>query len=412
MDTPTPAEHDFGRPAERRIAVRVTPDAQRHLRAGHPWVFDRSITSVSHDGAPGDLAVVFDRQRRFMAIGLWDPRSPIRVRVLHHGAPTPIDEAFWEARVAAAVEHRRSLLADGATTGYRLVHGENDGFGGLVADVYDDTLVVKVYSEAWFPHLRSLLPPLLAAGAASRAVLRLGRLVARHAPDGVTDGTTLHGTPPSAPITFLEHGLAFGADVVTGNKTGHFLDQRHNRHAVAGFADGARVLDVFSSNGGFSVHALAGGARSALAIDASSGALSAATANVNRNRSRIDGSFSTRHGDAFDVLADLGRSRALFDVVVVDPPSFAARAGAVPAAVAAYGRLTRLAAAVVAPDGHLVQASCSSRVSSDELVGAVVGQLGTERRPFEIAGVTGHDVDHPVRFPEGAYLKAVFVRLG
>src|SRR5690606_22365016 len=129
----------------------------RRVRAGTPWVYDVSITSASHDGAPGDLAVVFDERRRFAAIGLWDPTSPIRVEVLHHGDPVPLDRAWWAGRIATALDRRAALAADGATTAYRCVHGENDGLPGLVVDRYSQVLVVKLYTPAWFPHLATLV---------------------------------------------------------------------------------------------------------------------------------------------------------------------------------------------------------------------------------------------------------------
>jgi 23S rRNA (cytosine1962-C5)-methyltransferase len=129
---------------ERRIAVRVTPDALRQVRGGSPWVYDGSIVSVSHDGAPGDLAVIFDDRRKFAAIGLWDPDSPIRIKVLHRGDPTAIDGAWWRNRLADAFDRRAALTADAMMTGYRCVHGENDGLPGLVVDRYDTSLVVKL----------------------------------------------------------------------------------------------------------------------------------------------------------------------------------------------------------------------------------------------------------------------------
>ena len=138
---------------ERRLAVRVTADALRQIRGGSPWLYDGSITSVSHDGAAGDLAVVFDDDRKFAAIGLWDPTSPIRVKMLHVGSPTSIDEHWWRERLSTALEQRQALSDDPDTTAYRCVHGENDGLPGLVVDKYDRTLVVKIYSPAWFPHL-------------------------------------------------------------------------------------------------------------------------------------------------------------------------------------------------------------------------------------------------------------------
>ena len=184
----------MGTPIDRRrIAVRVTPDALRQVKAGHPWLFDHSITSLSHDGASGDLAVVFDSDRKFAAVGLFDPDSPIRIKVLHHGRPVTIDAEFWSQRFAAAAERRAPLVADGDTTGYRLVHGENDQMPGLVVDVYARTAVVKLYSAAWFAHLATIETQLTRLLHPERIVLRLARNL-QH-PDW-SDGDTLMGTPP------------------------------------------------------------------------------------------------------------------------------------------------------------------------------------------------------------------------
>ncbi|NIR36949.1 MAG: class I SAM-dependent rRNA methyltransferase, partial [Actinobacteria bacterium] len=173
--------------------MRVTADALRQIRGGHPWLFDSSITSVSHDGAPGDLAVVFDGRRRFAAIGLWDPGSPVRMRILHAGEPTPVDDDFWTARLAAAIERRRALEESSATTAYRLVHGENDGLPGLVVDRYDRVTVMKIYSPAWFAHLAAIVPLVEAATGAASVVLRLGRNVARGPTHGCADGMVVAG---------------------------------------------------------------------------------------------------------------------------------------------------------------------------------------------------------------------------
>ena len=137
--------------------MRITPDALRRVRAGHPWVYDRSIVSVAREGAPGDLAVVFDDDRRFAAIGLWDPTSPIRLKVLHHGRPTTVDRAFWRERLTAAIARRTPIVERGDTTGYRVVNGENDAMPGFILDRYDRTLVAKVYTAAWIPHLADIV---------------------------------------------------------------------------------------------------------------------------------------------------------------------------------------------------------------------------------------------------------------
>lgn len=401
--------------AGRRIAVRVTPDAERHIRSGHPWVFDGSITSVSHDGAPGDLAVIFDRNRDFLAIGLWDPTAPIRVRVLHHGRPKQIDTDHWGDVVTAALSRRGVLIDEPETTACRLLHGENDGVGGLVVDRYDDTLVAKLYTPAWLPHLNDVLDPLASLVDATRVVVRLGRSAQRHDMAGLSDGCVLSGPPVTSPIEFLENGLVFSADVLAGQKTGHFLDQRDNRSMVRALADGADVLDVFSNSGGFSVHAAAGGARRVVSVDQAGPALRAAEANMAAN-SHVDAVAACTHqtvrGDAFEAMEAARRRGDRFDLVVVDPPSFASRRDTVAGALRAYGRLTRLAVELCADGATLVQASCSSRVTTEDFEAVVRGAAADVGLELRDALMTGHAVDHPVSFPEGAYLKAIFARPG
>lgn len=403
---------DAGTEGRRRLAVRVTKDAERQIRGGHPWVFDRSITSVTDGGAPGDLAVVFDAKRRFLAIGLYDPSSPIRVRILHQGEPAPIDREWWHARLRDALDRRAELAASPDTTGYRWVHGENDRLPGLVIDRYGATSVVKLYSAAWFPHLPAVLESLVALAEPESVVLRLARNVVCPG-DGrgdLADGTALVGSPPQRPVGFLEHGLAFEADVVRGQKTGFFLDQRDNRARVGDLAEGRRVLDVFCCTGGFSVHAAAGGATEVHSVDISPGAIEAATRNMDANR-HVRTVARCRHvtlvGDAADQMAALARSGERYGLVVLDPPSLASRGPQRAAALDAYRRLGELATDLVEPGGTLVAASCSSRIGADEHAETIAGAVA--RRGRTLTGVvrTGHAVDHPIGFAEGAYLKAV-----
>lgn len=392
-----------------RVAVRVTAAAARHVRSGHPWLFESSITSVAGTSAePGDLAVVFDPQRRFAGVGLWDPTSPIRVRLLHHGQPATIDTTWWRQRLAAAIDRRSPLAHSGTTTGYRLVHGENDGFGGLVVDRYDATVVLKVYTPVWFPHLPLLIDALVDLTAAERVVVRTARSLRLH--DTFADGTTVVGAPPSGPVPFLEHGLTFLADVVRGHKTGHFFDQRDNRHLVAGHCAGKRVLDVCSATGGFTVHAAAAGATSVHALDVSAAALSALEANVAGNRRHLDVSrcrVSTAVGDAFDSMDRLIAQGEQFDVVVVDPPSMASNAAQVERAQRAYFRFAERALRLVADGGLLFQASCTSRVSADDLHTIVQRAARHAEVRLNVLRRTGHALDHPITFTEGAYLKGL-----
>ena len=400
--------------SERRLAVRVTPDAFRQIRGGSPWLYDGSITSVSHDGAPGDLAVVFDDDRKFAAIGLWDPTSPIRLKVLHRGSPTPIDAGFWRTVLSTAVDRRAGLVADDDTTAYRVVHGENDGLPGLVVDRYDQTLVVKIYTPAWFPHLVAVVEALVDVCAPVRIVLRLSRSVASGDTFGLSDGDTIVGEPPEGPVLFRERDLTMEADVVHGQKTGHFLDQRDNRALVRSMAAGASVLDVFASTGGFSLAAAAGGAASVHMIDQSAPALETARKNLAYNERLGEVRRCQVHatvGDAFQVLGDLAKRSERFDIVILDPPSFASNQAAVPRALAAYGRLTRLGLALVKPGGTLIQASCSSRVGTDDFEAAVLAAAASAGADVHIVRRTGHAVDHPIGFEHGAYLKAVYLRV-
>jgi 23S rRNA (cytosine1962-C5)-methyltransferase len=402
--------------SDRRVAVRATPDAIRHLRRGDPWLFDGSITSsgASSEASAGDLAVVFDAQRHFVAIGLWDPASPIRLKVLHHGEPRPIDESFWRERIATALERRSSLADDPDTTAYRCVHGENDRLPSLVVDRYDRSLVVKLYSAMWFPHLAAVVETLCEALDPERVVLRLARSVGKGETFGLGDGETIVGPPPDGPVRFRERGLILEADLVRGHKTGHFLDQRDNRALVRSMALGARVLDVFASTGGFSVAAAAGGARSVDLIDVSGPALRTAERNLAHNRfiAAVRAcTVRTSTGDAFVEMERLRRREQRFDLVVVDPPSFAQRLTDVPNALRAYARLTRSAVRLVASGGSLVQSSCSSRVGADEFFTTVYGAAASAGVELSEIRRTGHPLDHPIGFEHGAYLKTLYARV-
>lgn len=399
-------------PGARRLAVRVTRDALRQIRGGSPWLYDGSMTSVSHEGAPGDLAVVFDDDRNFAAIGLWDPTSPIRLKVLHCGSPTQINGEFWRTVLSTALDRRAGLAADDDTTAYRVVHGENDRLPGLVVDRYDQTLVVKIYTPAWFPHLGEVIDTLVDLQSPVRIVLRLSRGVAGGETFGLCDGDTIFGPPPEGPILFRERDLTMEADVVHGQKTGHFLDQRDNRALVRSMAEGASVLDVFASTGGFSLAAAAGGAKSVHLIDQSAPALDTAKKNLAHNHRLGEVRRCKVHttvGDAFQVLIELGKRGEQFDIVILDPPSFASNQAAVPRALAAYARLTRLGLAVVKPGGTLIQASCSSRVTTDDFVSTVLNAAASAGVDVHETRRTGHAVDHPIGFEFGGYLKAVYL---
>ena len=399
-------------PAEKRIALRVSPAAERAIRGGHPWLFDRAIRQQSHDGRPGDLAVIFDRKGRFLAIGLYAPASPIRVRILAQGQPTTIDAGWFLYKLETAVAQRQPLLQTN-TTGYRLIHGENDGLPGLVIDRYGETFVVKLYNTAWVPHLADLLRGLTAVTEPKRVVLRLSRFVQRQEADlcGLHEGQLLLGKPLRNGARFLENGLYFEADVVQGQKTGFFLDQRDNRARVEKLAEGKRVLNVFAYTGGFSLYAARGGATEVVSLDISQPALANAMRNFKLNRAHEAVAAATHEllvGDAFLTMKQLIANRRRFEMVIIDPPAFAKRKEEVERAMSAYGRLVRLGLHLLKPGGILVMASCSSRVSAEAFFELVHKTALSAGRPLQEIERTSHALDHPITFPEGAYLKCLF----
>lgn len=397
-------------PNLKRIALHVKPAAERAIKQGHPWLFEQGITKQSHEGNPGDLAVVYDSKNRFLAVGVYDPQSPIRVKLLQYRTGAEINVEWFHDKLSDALAIREPLL-DSGTTGYRLVHGENDGLPGIVLDRYDDTLVLKLYSAAWVPHLGNLLAAMSEVTYAQRWVLRLSRTMGN--PYGLQDGTMLKGETPTAPVRFIENDLAFTADVIAGHKTGFFFDQRDNRALAGTLAQGRSVLDVFAYTGAFAVYCARGGATSVAALDVSEPALAAAEETFARNRreGRIGKTtLELLSGDAFKVMNTLHRQRKQYDMVVIDPPNFTKGEGDVPGALNAYRNLVELGLELLAPQGVFVMASCSSRVSADAFFETVVPMATRLRPDLDEIHRTGHALDHPVGFPEGAYLKCWFAR--
>jgi 23S rRNA (cytosine1962-C5)-methyltransferase len=395
---------------EKRLAIHVKQSIQQTIRKGHPWLFDQAITEQSHQGASGDIAVIYNHQNKFIGVGLYDPASPIRVKMLQANQSATIDRAFYAERLQTALA-KRAELVNSDTNGYRVVHGENDGLPSLIIDRYADTLVIKLYSTAWIPHLRELLPALDETIRAERWVLRLARNVQDELKGkyGLSDGLILKGDALTAPIVFEENGLRFQADVVHGHKTGFFFDQRDNRYMAGQLAQGRRVLDVFSYVGAFSLYAVRGGASSVLSVDVSVPALAAMRQNFALNAGFIPKvQPETMAMDAFKAMETLKRQHKVFDLVIIDPPSFAKAQHEVTGARKAYAQLTALGIELLAHGGRLVIASCSARVSADEFFEVVTSTAQRSGRILSELERTGHAVDHPIGFAEGAYLKCWF----
>lgn len=379
------------------------------MKSGHPWVFSESVRDQNREGRAGELAVIYSRDDKFLAVGLYDPASPLRVRIVHSGKPATLDAAWWQERLRLTLAKREGMFT-AETNGYRCINGESDGWPGLVLDRYAGTLVLKLYSAAWLPRLEEVLEWLSAALKPDGIVLRLSRNITETAGRdfGLQEGIIRGDTEET--VVFSENGLKFEAEVIHGQKTGFFLDQRENRRLVSHLSAGSNVLNAFSFSGGFSLYAANGGARRVTDLDISAHALAAGDRNFALNKSVraiADCERQTVRADAFEWLAS--GPKASFDLVIVDPPSLAKREADRAGAITAYERLVVSALRRVRRGGVLVAASCSAHVSADEFFGAVerAALPWNTRRLW----TSGHAPDHAVNFREANYLKCTALRL-
>ena len=392
-----------------RPTVRLRPKAEaRAIRHGFPWVYaDELVTDRRTQGlTPGALAVLEDAERRPLGLVTVNPRSKIIARMLDRDPEAEIDQSWLEARLSRALALRETLFD---APFYRLVHAEADGLPGVIIDRFGDAAVIQP-NAAW---AEAHLEPLVAALRAVTGVTTVIKNAAGRARglEGLEDETGIICGSVEAPVPVLMNGATYLADLTGGQKTGLFYDQRPNHAFAARLARGARVLDVFSHVGGFALAALANGAASALSVDASEAALSLAQRGA--EASGTADRFSTRKGDAFDMLEALGTEGAQFDLVICDPPAFAPAKPALEAGLRAYERVARLAAPLVAPGGYLVLCSCSHAADLSSFRNASARGIGRGGRRGQILHTGFAGPDHPVlpQLAESSYLKSVFFRL-
>ena len=343
-----------------------------------------------------------------MGIGLYDPDSPIRIKMIYFGGSAEIDDQFFKTRIEQAYQFRKEILRSD-TNSFRLIFGENDGFPGLIADIYNKVLVIKLYSGIWQAWLTTILDHIVELTKVQAAVMRLSRKMVKAGIPGWADGKLIYGQIDSEIVQFREHGVNFSANLYRGHKTGFFLDHRHNRLKVGRLSSGKRVLDVFAYSGGFSVHALVGGATEVTSIDISAQALEQARTNAALNL--FDGIHNTICGDAFEILSEFIAKKESYDLVIIDPPSFAKKKDEVELALKKYRQLARFGIELTANDGILVLASCSSRVTDEQFMLAVRTEFNNSGKTIKIIEHTTHDTDHPVSFSEGEYLKCVYAKI-
>jgi 23S rRNA (cytosine1962-C5)-methyltransferase len=391
-------------------ALRLLPGKAKPLWHGHPWVHASSVASLE-DGE-GDVVRVEDADGATIGRAWLSPASAIRARLFSRGADETPEDDVLAARLAAASALRRRLLPDPARTdAYRLVHAEADGVPGLVVDRFGPVLVAQFATRPLLARRDLLARLLLEATGAASLVARPGGKEEEEgiAPEEVAFAA---GAPAPERVRVVEEGVVLEVDLRRGQKTGHYADQRENRALVGDVARGGRVLDLYAGTGGFSLQALVRGASRALAVDASAPALAAAEANARENG--VAERLETARGEALERARALAKAGESFDVVVADPPRYAASRAGLSKALAAYRTTTAVAMARVVPGGFLATFSCSGAVTPEAFEGSVRAAAVECRRPASVLRVLSAGPDHPVSLaaPEGRYLTGLLLRVG
>ena len=380
---------------------------EKSLRHRHPWIFSGAVERVDGDPGVGETLPIVARDGAFLAWAAYCPQSQIRARVWSFDANEAIDAAFMRRRLEAAIA-RRAAMGEGSDA-MRLVHGESDGVPGLIVDRYADTIVVQILAagaERW----RAFWGPALAELTGVKTVYERSDVEVRTLEGLAPQSGTLVGEA-KAIARIREDDIAYDVDVVNGQKTGFYLDQRENRALAGSLAADTETLNAFCYTGGFSLSALKGGARHVTSIDTSEDALALARRNV-----EINGFDASRaQWLAADVFAQLRKFRdqgRKFGLIVLDPPKFAPTEKHVPNAARAYKDINLWAMKLLAPGGHLLTFSCSGAVGPDLFHKIVAGAAADARADLQIRRHLGAALDHPVsiHFPEGEYLKGLWLQ--
>lgn len=395
--------------AEPYPVLRLKPGREKSLRQRHPWTFSGAVAAADEAWKAGDTVTVQSSDGAFLAHAAYSPASQIRARAWTFDPRERVDAGFFARRIARAVAARATML-DSRHTACRLVHGESDGLPGIVADRYANTVVLQLASagaERW----RDEIVAALVAVTSVECVYERSDVDVRKL-EGLSPRVgTAHGVLAD-PVTFVEDGLVYRVDVAHGQKTGFYLDQRTNRSIVRHLAACKDVLNTFAYTGGFTLAALAGGAKTVVSIDSSADALTLARENVARNPSLAADRTSFREADAFADLRKLRDHGAAFDLAILDPPKFAPTAAHAERATRAYKDVNLLALKLLRPGGLLATFSCSGGIDAALFRKIVAGAAQDASVDASVIGTLGAAADHPVAlsFPEGEYLKGLLVR--
>lgn len=390
--------------------VRLNPKGDaRAIRHGFPWVYANEVVMDRRTKGikAGTIALLEDAERRPLGMVAVNTASKILCRMLDRDVDAVIDQTWFATKLRRALDHRERMFD---APFYRLVHAEADGLPGVIIDRFGDTAVVQPNSAYADVMIEALVGALVEVTGVTTVVMNgTGRARALEGLEERTD--VMVGTAPTAAIPVHMNGATYMADVIGGQKTGIFFDQRPNHAFAASLSKGARVLDMFAHVGGFGLAALAAGASSVLAVDGSQPALDLATQGA--EAMGVSDKFAVRKGDAFDVLAKLAEEGETFDIVICDPPAFAPSKKTMEPGLRAYERVARLASALVTDGGYLGVCSCSHAADLTKFRNASSRGIGRAGRRGQIIYTGFAGPDHPLmpHLAETGYLKSVFFRL-
>lgn len=378
----------------------------------NPAVFPRMLGAVSPDAVAGGLINVYDKNGELFGGGFWNPQSRTPLRMLYHG-PELLTEAKLEESLRRAVSWRRDDCGlDATTSAYRIIHGDSDGLGGLIADRYADVLSLEVTTLGVWQRLPKWLPLLHKLCGTSRHVISVDEGIARM--EGI-DPATAPASEPVHRVRITENGVNFEVDFAQGHKTGFFCDQRDNRRKLSQLVAGKTMLDLCCYSGGFSIHAkLHGGAKEVTAVDLDEKAILMAKRNANINSSGGPLRIDFVHADAFVYARQMVRNGKQFDVVLLDPPKFVlGRDEEKEEGLKKYNDLNMLGLQCVRRGGLFVTCSCSGLLSPAEFEKTVIKAAQRLGRRLQILEMTGPGWDHPFlsTYPEGRYLKVLWARV-
>jgi len=387
--------------------VTLKPKEHQRVVGGHQWIFSNEIQSIDGEAQSGDVVTILRNDGLPIGKGFYNPNSLIAVRIIMR-RDEPVNFDFFKNRIESALAHRTHIFPDSKT--YRVVNGESDFLPGLIIDRYGPVVVVQIVS-AGMERLKTLVYDVIESVLQPSAIFEKNETHLRELEQLPLITQVARGGLPNPPLHVSMNDLTYSVDIVNGQKTGWFLDQRSNHLMIRSYSQRLDVFDCYCYDGGFALNAAAGGAKSVTAIDSSAGAIERAQENARLNK--LDNRVEFICSDAEKALTMFDQQRRLFDLIILDPPSFTRSKKNVGAALQAYRAIHDNAFKIMKPNGYLVTACCSYHISEDALFHTVTHAAQRNRRLLQLLERRGASYDHPVSpyMPETKYLKLFVFRV-